>query len=198
MICGKTYLIHWYSLSHRVWQIQEYSLSSLVCTATLQSVFTARWCVCDIRVSVCLLEHTRRIPAQSTNSVPEVELSTCVRQKNSWVLWWRRLFFLYNLQVSSICIYQSFKYLVLIKKIRLFVKGQMMSKDRLRTGQVLIRERLVVVEMEVLKTQLSVAVLKYKCPQRTNIQTIGLLVHLVCYRDLVMLAIFSSVLFYVS
>lgn len=107
-------------------------------------------------------------------------------------------FFFYNLQVSSICIYQSFKYLVLIKKIRLLVKGQLMSKDRLRTGQVLIRERVVVVEMEVLKTQLSAVVLKYKCPQRTNIQTIGLLVHLVCYRDLVMLAIFSSVLFYVS
>lgn len=104
-------------------------------------------------------------------------------------------FILYNLQVSRICIHQSFKYLVLIKKIRLFVKGQMMSKDRLRTGQVLIRERLVVVEMEVLKTQLSVAVLKYKCPQRTNIQQFGLLVHLVCYLDLVLLAIFSSVLF---
>lgn len=80
------------------------SLSSLVCTATLQSIFTARGCVCDISVSVCLLDHTRRIPAQSTNSVPEVELSTCVRQKNSWVLWCRRLFFF------TICKYLAFAY----------------------------------------------------------------------------------------
>lgn len=104
-------------------------------------------------------------------------------------------FILYNLQVSRICIHQSFKYLVLIKKIRLLVKGQLMSNDRLRTGQVLIRERVVVMEMGILKTHLSVAVLKYKCPQRTNIQQFGLLVHLVCYLDLVLLAIFSSVLF---